>query len=33
VGEPSRYLRISQLLKRGDDYVRAAFEWMSKPER
>ena len=33
LGEPSRYLRILQLLKRGDDYVRAAFEWMSKPER
>ncbi len=33
VGEPSRYLRILQLLKRGDDYARAAFEWISKPKR
>ena len=32
VGEPSRYLRILQLLKRGDDYARAAFEWISKPK-
>lgn len=31
VGEPSRYLRILQLLKRGEDYTRAAFEWMSIP--
>ena len=32
VGEPSRYLRILQLLKRGNHYARAAFEWISKPQ-
>ena len=33
VGEPSRYLRILQLLKRGEDYARAAFEWVPMPKR
>jgi hypothetical protein len=33
VGETSRNLRILQLLKRGEDYARAAFEWISIPKR
>jgi hypothetical protein len=27
----TRYLRIGERLQRGDDYVRAAFEWMAAP--
>jgi hypothetical protein len=30
--EPPRYLRGVQLLRRGDDYVRATFEWLPKPD-
>lgn len=32
VGGPLRSLRILQLLKRGDDYVRVAFEWLPLPQ-
>jgi hypothetical protein len=31
VGEPARYLRGLQVVRRGDDYVRATFEWVSGP--
>ena len=30
--EPLRYLRGVQLLRRGDDYVRATFQWLPKPD-
>ena len=30
--EPLRYLRGVQLLRRGDDYVRATFQWPPKPD-
>jgi len=29
---PPRYLRSLQAVRRGDDYVRATFEWVSGPE-
>jgi hypothetical protein len=29
--EPLRYLRGVQLVRRGDDYVRATFQWLPKP--
>lgn len=29
--EPSRYLRVVRLLKRGPDYARVEFEWLSLP--
>jgi hypothetical protein len=32
VGESSRYLRGLQLLRRGEDYVRATFEWVPGPQ-
>jgi hypothetical protein len=32
VGEYSRYLRAVQLLRRGEDYVRATFEWVAAPQ-
>jgi hypothetical protein len=32
VGESSRYLRAVQLLRRGEDYVRATFEWVAAPQ-
>jgi hypothetical protein len=31
MGETSRYLRGLQVMRRGDDYVRATFEWVSAP--
>lgn len=31
MGEPSRYLRGLQVVRRGDDYVRATFEWVLGP--
>ncbi len=30
IGGASRFLRSGQLLRRGDDYVRATFEWVEK---
>jgi hypothetical protein len=30
-GDSPRYLRGLQLVRRGDDYVRATFEWVSAP--
>ena len=27
----TRYLRIGERLQRGDDYVRATFEWVAAP--
>jgi len=30
--EPTRFLRALQAVRRGDDYVRATFEWLSGPE-
>jgi len=29
--EPTRFLRGLQVVRRGDDYVRATFEWVSRP--
>jgi hypothetical protein len=31
IGESPRYLRGLQVLRRGEDYVRATFEWVSAP--
>jgi hypothetical protein len=31
VGGPLRSLRVLQLLKKGEDYVRVAFEWLPLP--
>jgi hypothetical protein len=31
LGDAAHYLRGVQLLRRGDDYVRATFEWVQKP--
>lgn len=28
----ARFLRCGQLLRRGEDYVRAAFDWVAKPD-
>jgi hypothetical protein len=33
LGEAPRYLQVVQLLKRGEDYARVAFEWMPVPKR
>jgi hypothetical protein len=32
IGESPRYLRGLQLLRRGEDYVRATFEWVAAPQ-
>lgn len=33
VNGSSRHLRVGQLLRRGDDYVRASFEWVRVAEQ
>ncbi len=32
LGEPPRYIRGQQLVRRGTDYVRATFDWVSAPQ-
>jgi len=32
IGEGTRFLRGVQLLRRGDDYIRATFEWVAAPQ-
>ena len=32
IGDEARYLRGLQLLRRGEDYVRATFEWVAAPQ-